>query len=66
MTNEEPQGPYTLDVLAEAARQGGRPVSLATLARHCREGKVAAEKVKGSWTVAPGDAQLWLIDWLKL
>jgi hypothetical protein len=66
MTNDQQQQPYTLPVLAEAARQGGRPVTLGTLARHCRDGKLQAHKVQGTWTITPSDAQLWLIEWLSL
>ena len=66
MTDKKEQQPYTIAILAEAARQGGRPVASSTIARQCREGKIRAEKIGRAWMIAPRDAQLWLIEWLKL
>jgi hypothetical protein len=66
MSNNERQEPYTITILAEAARQGGRPVSNSHLSKLCREGKIPAQKVGRSWMIAPRDAEMWLIDWLSL
>jgi len=66
MSQEKRQEPYTIAVLAEAARRGGRTVSKSHLSKLCREGKIPAEKVGRSWMIAPHDAELWLIEWLSL
>ena len=66
MSNEERKEPYTIAVLVEAASRGGRAVSKSHLSRLCREGKIPAEKVGRAWMIAPRDAELWLIEWLKL
>lgn len=66
MTDNERQQPYTIMILAEAARQGGRAVSNSHLSKLCREGKIPAHKVGRAWMIAPRDAEMWLIDWLNL
>ena len=66
MSSEERQEPYTIVILAEAARQGGRPVSTSHLSKLCREGRIPAEKVGRGWMIAPPDAEAWLIEWLGL
>jgi hypothetical protein len=66
MTDNERQQPYTITILAEAARQGGRPVSKSHLSKLCRGGEIPAKKDGRAWVIAPRDAEMWLIDWLNL